>query len=157
DAALRRGFFRRIAARLDDGAHAAVAPRGGTAAVVGDRVVFAAGVVADELAGDLVLAALEPGAPVQIGALYPVLMLDALGFAFDDFAAVATLAEVGQAIGAAGGDAFLETVRILGDDQLFGLQLHGALGQDHASFENVHLVGVIHRDAIRLQLRRLVA
>ena len=80
-------------------------------------------------------------------------MHDPLRFAFDELVpAVAFLAEACQAIRAAGGDAFLEAVRILRDNQLAGADLHRALRHYHVAFEDLHLVDVVHADTVGFEV-----
>ena len=51
----------------------------------------------------------------------------------------------------------MEAVDVLRDDELAGQDLHRSLRQDDVAFEDLHLVDVVHADAVGFKVERLVA
>ena len=107
---------------------------------------------------DLVQAAFDPGADEELGLFVTAVVLDAFGFAFDVFVlAVTFLTETRQAIGPTGGNALLETVSVLGDDQFAGTQLQRPLTHHDVALENLHFLDVVDADPVGFDVDRFFA
>jgi hypothetical protein len=146
--------------RLDHGAYALATAGLGAGAVgaAGDDVFFGQRIVGNELAANFVEAALDPGAVEELGLFGLGIVLDAFAFAFDVFVLASRFCRKrGRCAGGAGGDAALVAVVVLADDDALGADDQRALDQLHVAFEGLHLLHVIDRDAVGLDIDRLVA
>jgi hypothetical protein len=85
-------------------------------------------------------------------------VLDALGLALGELVlAVALDAEACQVAGVGSGHPALKTLRILLDDDFVAADQQGALAQADVAVEDVHLVDVVDRDPVGLEVHRFLA
>ena len=94
----------------------------------------------------------------ELGNFVVGVVLDALSLAVGVFVlAFPLLPDARQPVLATEGDALLETVLVLGNDDAIGTQHHGALDDDHVALEYLDFLRIVDRYPVGLELHRLVA
>ena len=130
----------------------------GLSGAVGYHVFLGQRVVGNVLALDLVESAFYPGTNEKLGFFLAGVVFNAFPFTFDVVVRAFTfLFEACQTIGTARGDAFLEAVGVLRDDQPVGPDLHGSLGQNDVALEDLLLLDVVNADAVGFEIDRFLA